>query len=211
MSSVTSRSAPRPSEPTRSTGTPPTPATTASRARPSIAGSTTRALVRPIRLERGHQVGGFRGGSQALREAVFRVEFPETQSLGGGMSSQSEPSQDPIARAAFGQIEARILRKLLLNQRNRRDLRLFRNTVGMFRKPDGSAVKYGLGEGTSDLVGFRSLTVTEEMVGRTIAQFVAVEVKTPTGKVSEMQRAFLALVQRMGGYAVVARSEDVAI
>lgn len=98
-------------------------------------------------------------------------------------------------------------------------VRLFRNNVGaafmgpFVRKADGSVsiikpqrVTFGLAEGSSDLIGWRSITITEDMVGQRIAQFVAVEVKNSTGKVSKLQGAFLNTVAEAGGRAGVARS-----
>lgn len=67
-------------------------------------------------------------------------------------------------------------------------------------------IRYGLCVGSSDLIGFRTLKITPDMVGKEIAQFVAVEVKSKRGRVSQEQKAFLALVEEMGGRAGVARS-----
>ena len=65
--------------------------------------------------------------------------------------------------------------------------RLFRNNVGVLRNPDtGQPVRYGLANDSpqlnkkwksGDLIGFRSVTVTPEMVGQTIAVFVSRECK----------------------------------
>jgi len=44
------------------------------------------------------------------------------------------------------------------------------------------------------------------MVGQTVAVFVAVEVKTPTGRVSPEQQQFLNVVRQHGAIACVARS-----
>ena len=41
-----------------------------------------------------------------------------------------------------------------------------------------------------------------------IAQFVAMEVKTPTGKLKPEQENFLKVVRESGGIAIVARSAD---
>ncbi len=90
------------------------------------------------------------------------------------------------------------------------DVRLFRNNVGTCTTADGRFVRFGLCPGSSDLIGLKSVTVTPDMVGKTIALFVAVEVKTPRGRVTDEQQRFLDFVQRSGGCAGVARSvEDV--
>jgi hypothetical protein len=70
-------------------------------------------------------------------------------------------------------------------------------------------VRYGLCKGSSDLIGWRSTTITPEMVGQQLAVFTAIEVKdrgTPTPE----QLHFIAQVQAAGGLAGVARSVDEA-
>ena len=69
----------------------------------------------------------------------------------------------------------------------------------------------GLPAGFSDLFGFVRHTVTAEDVGRHIAVFAAVEVKTKTGKPTDKQQAFIRAVQAAGGRAGVARSADDAL
>lgn len=69
----------------------------------------------------------------------------------------------------------------------------------------------GLCEGSSDYIGFNTITITQEMVGARVAVFVACEVKTPTGRVSEAQRNFIDAVKKAGGVAFVARSPEEAI
>jgi hypothetical protein len=66
----------------------------------------------------------------------------------------------------------------------------------------------GLCTGSSDLIGWRSIEVTADMVGRRLAVFSAVEVKSATGRPTEQQRAFLGAVQDAGGVACVARSVE---
>lgn len=97
---------------------------------------------------------------------------------------------------------------------------LFRNNTGLgwvgshsTRRQDGSVLilnarplHAGLCKGSSDLVGLRQRVITDADVGSVIAQFVAVEVKTRTDRLSEHQRAFLDFVNSRGGVAIVARS-----
>lgn len=66
----------------------------------------------------------------------------------------------------------------------------------------------GLCKGSSDLIGLRSVTVTPEMVGQTLAQFAAIEVKQPGKCPAAHQRRFLDFVRQSGGVAVVARSPE---
>lgn len=73
--------------------------------------------------------------------------------------------------------------------------RVHRNNVGMVMRPDGIPLRYGLGVGSSDLIGW-----TAE------GRFLAIEVKTPTGSVKKEQAQFLAAVNAAGGLGFVARS-----
>lgn len=93
------------------------------------------------------------------------------------------------------------------------DARLYRNEVGQARHEDPASgrirvVRYGLCPGSSDLIGWRRVTITPEHVGSQIAQFVAIELKTATGRVATDQRQFIELVNRWGGVAGVARSVE---
>ena len=65
--------------------------------------------------------------------------------------------------------------------------------------------------GTSDLIGWQSVTITPEMVGQRVARFVAVECKSGTGRLTEEQARFIAAVQSAGGIAGVARCEADAL
>jgi hypothetical protein len=115
--------------------------------------------------------------------------------------------------------------RILLNC-SRGDTRLFRQNVGQGwqgqrdqqaeRMLGGNVIVLrnprpliaGLCTGSSDLIGWRSIEVTADMVGRRLAVFAAVEVKSATGRPTEQQRAFLAAVQDAGGVACVARSVE---
>lgn len=89
-------------------------------------------------------------------------------------------------------------------------IKVFRNNVGAFKAPDGRVIRYGLITGSGDLIGWRSLVITPDMVGTTVAQFVSVEVKTPKGTVRPEQTVWADNVRKAGGIAVIARSvEDV--
>lgn len=101
------------------------------------------------------------------------------------------------------------------------DVRLWRNNVGeawvgpYVRNHDGSItivkpmrVRFGLCEGSSDLIGFVSRIITEADVGQTVAQFVAAEAKTTRGRLRDTQAAYLETVERLGGRAGVFRSEE---
>ena len=78
------------------------------------------------------------------------------------------------------------------------------------RGGDGARITYGLGVGTGDLIGYRRVVVTPEMVGRTVAVFVSCEVKTETGRPSDEQVTWMGHLNAVGGQAFVARSVDEA-
>lgn len=86
--------------------------------------------------------------------------------------------------------------------------RVFRNNVGMFWTKRGVPVRCGLCTGSSDLIGWRSLMITREMVGTRIAQFVAIEVKTAKGRATPDQKNFMGQVNDAGGCAFIARNDD---
>ena len=68
----------------------------------------------------------------------------------------------------------------------------------------------GLCEGSSDLIGWRSLTITPEMVGQTVAVFASLEVKSKTGRATAGQKNFCARVTEAGGFAGIVKSPDEA-
>ena len=86
--------------------------------------------------------------------------------------------------------------------------RLFRNNVGMFQTLDGRYIRTGLCVGSSDLIGWRVVTITPDMVGATIAQFVALEAKNGRGKTTKEQEAFINTLIQAGGLAAVVRTDD---
>ena len=107
------------------------------------------------------------------------------------MSNQETVLQQNI-RLALGQEE---------------NLRLFRNQVGQLPDPrTGRYIQFGLAKGSSDLIGFKTVKVTPDMVGQEIAQFVSLEIKTETGKLTKMQHNWLQKVKTSGGIVGVART-----
>ena len=89
--------------------------------------------------------------------------------------------------------------------------RLFRNNTGTLRDQHGRPVSFGLCKGSADLIGWRTVTITPEMVGQQVAVFTSIEVKTPTGRVKPEQQQWLDAVQAAGGIAGVARSVEDAL
>lgn len=108
----------------------------------------------------------------------------------------------------------------LMKEATRFGARLFRQQVGMawvgkiVRKGDGWITladprPFHAGvPGMADLGGWVPVTITPDMVGKTVAIYTAVEVKVGKGRVSDEQFAFIAAVRSAGGKAGVARSDD---
>lgn len=115
----------------------------------------------------------------------------------------------------FAAISESALLRTLLIAASEFGARLFRNQVGVYRiaQPDckschrfGRTITSGLGVGSPDLVGWRTITIAPEDVGRQLAVFVGVEAKTDTGRVGEHQRRYLAGLEHAGAVAGVVRS-----
>jgi hypothetical protein len=89
--------------------------------------------------------------------------------------------------------------------------RLWRNNVGAWKNEEtGEFVEYGLAKGSADLVGIHRVVITPDMVGQAFGRFFAAEIKTPIGRVSAAQKAWLQTVKDFGGLAVVLRSVEEA-
>ena len=85
--------------------------------------------------------------------------------------------------------------------------RLFRNNTGTLRDINGRPVTFGLCKGSADLIGWRTVTVTPEMVGQQIAVFTSIEVKAASGgRIRPEQQAWMQAVAAAGGIAGIARS-----
>lgn len=103
--------------------------------------------------------------------------------------------------------ESEIQREIMIAG-NREGMRLFRNNFAKL-KHNGRWLSFGIpGPGGSDLIGWKAITITEDMVGETVAVFASVEVKTPKGRVAEKQRLWLNLVRSFGGIGIIARSAE---
>lgn len=69
----------------------------------------------------------------------------------------------------------------------------------------------GLPPGFADTFGLLPVVITADMVGQTIGQFIAGEIKSPTGRATQQQLNFLAAVKNNGGRAEIWRSVDDAL
>lgn len=105
---------------------------------------------------------------------------------------------------------------------------LFRNNVGAFKGPNGAWVRYGLANDSkqmnqhtksSDRIGWTPVVITEEMVGKTVAVFTAIEMKEEGYKPSSKkqhdhiaaQQRFCDTVTRAGGIAGIVDSAEKAV
>ena len=95
--------------------------------------------------------------------------------------------------------------RLALGQHS--DLRYFATKLENFPDPrTGRWVQFGLAKGSSDLIGFKTIKVTPEMIGQNLAVFTSIEVKTNTGQLSKYQHNWLQAVKSAGGIVGVARN-----
>lgn len=121
--------------------------------------------------------------------------------------------------------ETNVTRNIMLAVgKSRQRTRIFRNNVGMAWQGEttrkGSVliiqnprpVQAGLCEGSSDLIGWTTVEITPDMIGKRLAIFTAIEVKVPGGKgPTPEQQNFIQQVCNAGGIAGVARSDSDAL
>ena len=89
---------------------------------------------------------------------------------------------------------------------SRGNVRLFRNHRGKVQDArTGRWHEFGLAPGASDLIGWKTVTITEDMVGQKVAVFTAIEVKaSPSSRKTREQKLFVEAVRRAGGLACFA-------
>ena len=118
-------------------------------------------------------------------------------------------------RASMPGSEARVQSEVRLEAASK-GVRLWRNNSFVLKDPEtGRPVRAGLANDSShlnevlkssDLIGWRPVTITQEMVGTVLAQFVSIECKrpgwklTPGDKRGQAQARWLSLVIADGGY-----------
>jgi hypothetical protein len=109
----------------------------------------------------------------------------------------------------------------LLKAASKQGARLFRQNVGLgwvgriVRKTAETVtlanprpLHAGLCKGSSDIIGWTPVVVTADMVGRRVAVFTALEVKTPGVPTTDEQAAFVRAVREAGGYAAVVKNVE---
>lgn len=93
--------------------------------------------------------------------------------------------------------EAGLIHDILVEFGSRPDLRMWRANVGVARTRTGQFVKFGV-PGQADISGILWPH------GRRLE----IETKSATGRQREAQRAWQAMIERMGGLYILARSLD---
>lgn len=108
---------------------------------------------------------------------------------------------------------------------NRGGTRLFKNVNGNFWQGKMLEFKDGIvrlmnprrvqagvgGVGGSDRIGYHQIIITPEMVGKKVAVFCAIELKTSVGTATPEQLQFIKVTLDMGGIAGIAREKkDIA-
>lgn len=145
------------------------------------------------------------GVTYAALTELQRMMRVDTEPLHGNAAERSETAVQTDIRLEAAQL----------------GMRLWRNNVGACKDETGRVIRYGLCNDSptmnkriksSDLVGIRPVLITQALVGHTIGQFVAREVKKPGWRYAgtdreTAQQAFLDLVTSMGGDASFATGE----
>ena len=138
-----------------------------------------------------------------------------------------------ISRKTEKEIEGLMSEKQILNdiliESSERGWRLFRNNTAegwagkLFRSPMPTSIrlnpgdvvvrsafpiKAGLCKGSSDLIGWKPVLITPDMVGKTVAIFTAIEVKYGTTITTEEQKNFIDQVNKNGGIGKIVYGVD---
>lgn len=121
----------------------------------------------------------------------------------------------------MSKLEAEIKREIQVQLTADPHVRLFNNPTGVFWQGEVVSqsrtmvvlknprrIDAGLVKGGSDLIGWRSILITAEMVGCRIAQFLGIETKAKNGKATVEQNNFITAVRNAGGAAGIARSTE---
>lgn len=121
----------------------------------------------------------------------------------------STPSSPP-------RLEAEIQARVRLAYSRKGNVKLWRNNNGAFKDATGRVVRYGLGNESKlisdvlkshDLIGWKTITITPDMVGQKVAVFLSVECKregwvpNENDNREQAQRRWADLVNEAGGEA----------
>jgi hypothetical protein len=119
--------------------------------------------------------------------------------------------------------ESTIQREIMLDLCSQPDIRVFRNNCGMgfvgtvisedaihVTLRNHRRIPFGLLDGSHDLIGWKTVTITPDMVGRRLAIFTSIETKSETGTIRPTQKLWLDAVVQAGGISGIARSREEA-
>lgn len=84
---------------------------------------------------------------------------------------------------------------------------LRRNNVGLVNLPRGGKIKFGLGNGTGDFIGWKSVIIQPEDVGKRFARFVSIEAKRDGRDLEGRQQRWHEVVIENGGISMRAAPE----
>lgn len=149
----------------------------------------------------------------AIRHGVSHVALAELRQM-MGVDKDTDPDTDDDedqTGESWVQTQVRL-------EATRAGARIWRNNVGACKTDTGRVIRYGLVNDSaalnkriksSDLIGIRPVVITPDMVGHTIGQFIAREIKKPDWKYTgtdreKAQLAFIELVIGLGGDAAFA-------
>jgi hypothetical protein len=152
--------------------------------------------------ERGAEVRGRRLPSRPSKRDVHN----RLQGLAALATGSTPVFEQPRAKRASGKQRESYINDAVKEWRKvRPDVTIFRNNVGSYEYAPGKWVRYGLCNGSSDFIGYQSVTVTPGMLGKKVALFLALECKTEDGVLRPDQEAFINAVRDAGGKAGVVR------
>lgn len=100
--------------------------------------------------------------------------------------------------------ESDILRKIREELGKIPHVIVWRNNTGMLEDRNGTKVRFGLCEGSADLVGMVTMRLAGEVgcpAGLVVGRFIAIEVKQPGKKPTAVQLKFIDIVRSFGGAA----------
>lgn len=85
---------------------------------------------------------------------------------------------------------------------------VFENRIGtVIDQRTNQYISFGVGgKGAADLIGWKTIEITPDMMGKKVAVFCAIEVKRPGLEARTEQKAYLKKVDTAGGIAGVAHS-----
>jgi hypothetical protein len=155
---------------------------------------------RPSERDRKEQVNA------AHRQVAAMIQDPEKRrEYESKFIHELPPKRDKVKRPVDGKpavpLEAAVNDDIYATYSRRPDVKLWRNNRGVAQYGQ-QIVRYGVGpRGASDWIGYRVVTITQEMVGQRLAQFAALEAKRPGETPDDNQQRFLDSVTADGGVA----------